>query len=172
MIQLIVNVNLLREIDERKLINAYARFIYLSEEDITDEDKIKENLIKLLDWDKSGISGLEIYCGKFESIKRKDWPILIDVIKTNSQEIKNIACRYVKEKQLEQSKVIKDEREKSRLKLIEHFNDENYEAKSNGKKAKPCVYEGRSYKSRQECQFKEGISHRKLYAYLEKTNQL
>ena len=27
-IQLVVNVELLREIDERKLINAYARFMY------------------------------------------------------------------------------------------------------------------------------------------------
>ena len=32
MIQLVVNVELLREIDERKLINAYARFMYNDEE--------------------------------------------------------------------------------------------------------------------------------------------
>ena len=40
MIQLVVNVELLREIDERKLINAYARFMYNDESDITDDDRI------------------------------------------------------------------------------------------------------------------------------------
>ena len=33
MIQLVVNVDLLREIDERKLINSYARFMYDDEKD-------------------------------------------------------------------------------------------------------------------------------------------
>ena len=55
MIQLVVNVELLREIDERKLINAYARFMYKDESDTTDDNKIKENLIELFDWDKNGI---------------------------------------------------------------------------------------------------------------------
>lgn len=71
MLQLIVNVNFLREIDERKLINAYARFIYNDEKDVSDDIQIKENLIQLLDWDKNGDNGLGIYCSKFESIKRK-----------------------------------------------------------------------------------------------------
>ena len=71
MIQLVVNVNLLREIDERKLINAYARFMYNAESDVTDDNKIKENLIQLLDWDKNGDNGLGIYCSKFEKIKKK-----------------------------------------------------------------------------------------------------
>ena len=44
MIQLVVNVNLLREIDERKLINSYARFVYNNESDITDDNKIKEKI--------------------------------------------------------------------------------------------------------------------------------
>ena len=68
MIQLVVNVNLLREIDERKLINAYARHVYNNEIDVTDDTKIKTNLIELLDWDKNGEQGLEIYCSKFEGI--------------------------------------------------------------------------------------------------------
>ena len=50
MIQLVVNVNLLREIDERKLINTYARFLYNNENDISNDVRIKENLIELLDW--------------------------------------------------------------------------------------------------------------------------
>jgi hypothetical protein len=54
MIQLVVNVELLREIDERKLINAYARFMYNDEKDTTDDAQIKENLIELLDWDRNG----------------------------------------------------------------------------------------------------------------------
>ena len=87
MIQLIVNVNLLREIDERKLINAYARFMYNDEKDTIDDIQIKENLIQLLDWDKNGDNGLKIYCGKFESIKEKDWIILIQFIKENLHEI-------------------------------------------------------------------------------------
>ena len=73
MIQLVVNVDLLREINERKLINTYARFMYNEEKDTTDDVQIKENLIQLLDWDKNGDNGLGIYCGKFEKIKRKDW---------------------------------------------------------------------------------------------------
>ena len=80
MIQLVVNVELLREIDERKLINAYARFMYNDEKDITDDVQIKENLIQLLDWDENGDSGLGVYCSKFEKIKRKDWEFLINFI--------------------------------------------------------------------------------------------
>ena len=52
MIQLVINTSLLREIDERKLINAYARFMYNDEKDTTDDTQIKENLIQLLDWMK------------------------------------------------------------------------------------------------------------------------
>ena len=66
MIQLVINTNLLREIDERKLINAYARFIYNDEKDITDDEIIRNNLIQLFDWDENGENGLEIYCSKFE----------------------------------------------------------------------------------------------------------
>ena len=61
MIQLVVNVELLREIDERKLINAYARFMYNDEKDTTDDTQIKENLIQLFDWDENGENGLKIY---------------------------------------------------------------------------------------------------------------
>ena len=70
---IVVNVNLLRDVDDRKLINAYAKFMYNDEKDTTDDIQIKENLIQLLDWDKNGDNGLGIYCSKFEKIKRKDW---------------------------------------------------------------------------------------------------
>ena len=40
MIQLVINSVLLRELDERKLINAYARFMYNDESDITDVYKV------------------------------------------------------------------------------------------------------------------------------------
>ena len=83
MIQLVINTTMLREIDERRLINAYARLIYETEVDITDDNVIKVNLIKLFDWDINGDNGLGVYCGKFESIKRKDWITLIQFIKDN-----------------------------------------------------------------------------------------
>ena len=155
MIQLVVNVNLLREIDERKLINAYARYVYKDEEDISNEIKIKENLIQLLDWDKNGDNGLGFYCSKFESIKRKDWDFLINFIKENSFDIKKIAFYPAKEKNKKQ-----------------RFNDVNYKVSGRGKKAKPCIFEGRHYKSRQECIYKENITKNQLYNYLKSTNQL
>ena len=68
MIPLVVNVNLLREIDERKLIRAYARYMVNNESDYSDDTIIRENLKKLLDWDVNGDNGLGIYCGKFEKI--------------------------------------------------------------------------------------------------------
>ena len=64
MIQLVVNTNMLREIDEHKLINAYARLLYNTEEDVTNDTIIRQNLEKLLDWDINGDNGLGIYCGK------------------------------------------------------------------------------------------------------------
>ena len=51
MIQIVINTTMLREIDERRLINAYARLIYETEVDITDDNVIKVNLTKLFDWD-------------------------------------------------------------------------------------------------------------------------
>ena len=108
MIQLVVNVELLREIDERKLINAYARFMYNDESDITDDNRIKENLIQLLDWDKNGSNGLEIYCSHFEEIKRKDWELLINFIKENGYEIELLSRSHVKERKLESIKIIND----------------------------------------------------------------
>ena len=52
MIQLVVNVNLLREIDERKLINSYARFMYNDEKDTTDDIQIKKNPDVRRNWQK------------------------------------------------------------------------------------------------------------------------
>ena len=171
MIQLVVNVNLLREIDERKLINAYARHMYNDESDLTDEVKIKDNLIQLLDWDKNGDNGLGFYCSKFESIKRKDWEFLISFIKDNSYAIKEYGYYPAKEKKLESIKIVNNAIEAKEQHNIERFTDENYQISGRGKKAKPCIYEGREYKSRQECMYKEGLTKYQLWVYLKETNQ-
>jgi len=172
MIQLIVNVNLLREIDERKLIRAYARFMYNSEIDVTDDIVITQNLINLLDWDKNGDNGLGIYCGKFESLKRKDIKRMIDLIKTNKFEIKNLSYSPRKVRRLENIKKIFTEQELKEQHNREVFTDENYKETKRGKKAVPCEYHGKIYLSRQECQYKEGITKAELYRYLATTNQL
>ena len=172
MIQLVVNVELLREIDERKLINAYARFMYNDESDITDDVQIKENLIQLLDWDKNGDNGLGIYCGKFEEIKRKDWEFLINFIKENGYEIELLSRSHVKERKLESIKIINDVIEEKKQHNIERFTDTNYQVSGRGKKARPCVYKGKEYKSRQECMYKEGLTKYQLWIYLKETNQI
>jgi hypothetical protein len=172
MIQLVVNVELLREIDERKLINAYARFMYNDEKDITDDIQIKENLIQLLDWDKNGDNGLGIYCSHFEEIKRKDWDFLINFIKENSYEIEFISRTNVKKRKLESIKIINDSIEKKKQHDIERFTSEEYKVSGRGKKAKPCIYEGKEYKSRQECMYKEGLTKYQLWMYLKNTNQI
>lgn len=172
MIQLVINTSLLRELDERKLINAYARFMYNDEKDTTDDVQIKKNLIELLDWDKNGDNGLGIYCSHFENLKKKDWNILIQFIKENHHEIKSIASSDVKERKLENIKVINSVIEAKKQHNIERFTDENYKVSGRGKKAKSCIYEGREYKSRQECMYKEGLTKYQLWIYLKKTNQI
>ena len=172
MIQLVVNVNLLREIDERKLINAYARFMYNDEKDTTDDIQIKENLKQLLDWDENGDNGLGIYCSKFESLKERDWNVLVNFIKENHHEIKSISFYPAKERKLESIKVINDTIEAKKQHNEERFTDENYKVSGRGKKAKSCVYEGRRYKSQQECLYKEGLSKYQLYVYLKNTGQI
>ena len=172
MIPLVVNVNLLREIDERKLINTYAHFINKDEKDISDEVQIKENLIQLLDWDKNGDNGLGIYCSHFESIKNKDWNKLITFIKENHHEIKVLSYSDVKNRKLESIKIVNDALQAKEKHYLERFTDENYKVSGRGKKAKPCIYEGRSYKSQQECMYKEGITKYQLYKYLKETNQV
>jgi len=172
MIQLVVNVELLREIDERKLINAYARFMYNDENDTTDDIKIKENLKQLLDWDENGDNGLGVYCSKFEKLKEKDWEFLINFIKKNHHEIKSIAYTPNKERKLESIKVINNAIEAKKKHNIERFTDENYQVSGRGKKARPCTYEGKIYKSRQECMYKEGLTKYQLWIYLKNTNQI
>ena len=172
MIQLIVNVNLLRELDERKLINAYARFVYNDENDVTDDVRIKENLIQLLDWDKNGNNGLEFYCSKFEDLKNKDWEFLINFIKNNSKEIRILSYSQLKKKKLESVKVINDAIEAKKQHDIKRFTDSNYKVSGRGKKARPCIYEGKEYKSRQECMYKEGLTKYQLWIYLKNTNQI
>lgn len=163
---------MLREIDERKLINAYARFLYNGEEDTTNDIKIRENLVQLLDWDKNGDDGLGTYCSKFESIKRKDWDFLINFIKENRHEIKSLSYSSAKERKLESIKIVNSALEAKEQHNIERFTDENYKVTGRGKKAKSCEYNGKIYKSRQECIYKEKLTKNQLYQYLEKTNQL
>ena len=172
MIQLIVNVNLLREIDERKLINAYARYMYNSDEDTSDDNKIKSNLIKLLDWDINGDNGLGIYCSKFEGIKKRDWVKLIQFIKENHYEIKLLSYTPIRHRKLQSIKEIRDVIEKKKQHQIERFTDPNYKHNNSGKPAKTCIYNGKTYSSRQECMYKEGITQNQLYRYLEKTGQV
>lgn len=164
----IINTNLHRELNERSLIRKYASLTYENEEDTTEDEKIKANLDLILDWDKSGEIGLGIYCSKFEKIKRKDWKGLIQFIKDNAYEIKNLAYTPRKRKREEIYKAI----DYGKIKALERLKDPNYEASNRGIKARTCIYEGREYKSRQECMAKEGISNFKLYEYLKKTNQL
>ena len=172
MIQLIVNTTLLRELDERKLINAYARFEYDSDEDVTNDTIIKNNLTQLFDWDINGDEGLGIYCGKFESIKGKDWKRLIQFIKDNHHEIKYLAYAPRKVRRLQSIKIIHDTIESKKEHDKKRCVDENYQVSGRGKKARTCIYEGREYKSRQECMHKEGITQNQLYRYLEKTGQV
>ena len=172
MIPIVVNVNLLREIDERKLINSYARYMYNDEKDTTDDVQIKENLIQLLDWDENGDNGLGIYCSKFESIKKKDWIDLIQFIKENHHEIKSLSYSEVKERKLKSIKIVNDIIQAKEQHNIERFSDINYEISGRGKKAKTCIYKGKEYKSRQECIYKEGITKNQLYKYLKETNQI
>ena len=172
MIQLVINTNMLRELDERKLINAYAPHVYNDEEDTSNDIRIKENLIQLLDWDENGDDGLGFYCSKFESIKRKDWDFLINFIKENAYEIRILAYPSKRERKLESIKIINTFIENKEKHNKERFNDSNYQVSGRGKKAKPCIYEGKEYKSRQECMYKENLTKAQLYNYLEQTNQL
>ena len=172
MIQLVINTNMLRELDERKLINAYAHHVYNDEEDTSNDIRIKENLIQLLDWDENGDDGLGFYCSKFESIKRKDWDFLINFIKENAYEIRILAYPSKRERKLESIKIINTFIENKEKHNKERFNDSNYQVSGRGKKAKPCIYEGKEYKSRQECMYKENLTKEQLYNYLEQTNQL
>lgn len=172
MIQLVINTTLLRELDERKLINAYARFMYNDESDTTEDNKIIENLKQLLDWDINGDDGLGIYCSKFEKLKNKDWNRLVKFIKENHHEIRNISYSEVKKRKLESIKIVNSVIEAKEEHNKERFTDSNYKVSGRGKKAKICIYEGREYKSRQECMYKEGITQNQLYRYLEKTGQV
>lgn len=172
MIQLVINTTLLREIDERKLINAYARFMYNDEKDTTDDLQIRENLIQLLDWDKNGDNGLGVYCSHFEKLKDKDWDRLIQFIKENHHEIKSISFSPSKERKLKSIKIINDAIEAKKKHNKERFTDSNYQVSGRGKKARPCIYEGRKYKSRQECMYKEGLTKYHLWKYLKDTNQI
>lgn len=171
MIQLVINSNLLRELDENRLLKTYARLVFINNEDLEDDIKIRDNLIKILDWDVYGDKGLGLYCSNFETLKRRDWDVLVQCIKDNKLSI----IRYAKEpsqKEIAEKKEVLDFINKKELKKKEFFTNVNYTVTKKGKKARSCIYEGRVYKSRQECRYKEGISQSKLYRYLEKTGQV
>jgi len=172
MIQLVINTNMLREIDENKLINYYSRLYYWNKKDITDDNKIRLNLENLFDWDANGDNGLGIFCSKFESIKRKDWEILIQFIKNNGSIIKEKAKPFLNRKREENKKIILSKYQQKKKAEIEYLKSDNYKATTSGKPAKSCIYEGRIYKSRKECMAKEGIDNFKLYEYLHKTGQV
>ena len=174
MIQFVINTTLLRELDENKLINMYARYKFNDDKSVTDDIEIKSNLESLLNWDINGDNGLGLYCGKFESIKRKDWDRLIKFIKENGEKITKIAIyrKFPEERILKNFKIIHDFLEKKELHNIERFTDKNYSISGRGKKARPCTYKGKTYSSRQECMYKEGITQNQLYRYLEQTNQV
>ena len=174
MIQFVINTTLLRELDENKLINMYARYKFNNDRSVTDDLEIKSNLESLLNWDINGDNGLGLYCGKFESIKRKDWDRLIKFIKENGEKITKVALygKFPEKRILENLKVINDHFEKKELHNIERFTDKNYSISGRGKKARPCTYKGKTYSSRQECMYKEGNTQNQLYRYLEQTNQV
>lgn len=171
MIQLVVNSNLLREIDESELIRKYAKFCYKDNESVTSELVIKTNLKNLLDWDKN--NSIPIFCSKFESIKRKDITRLTKFIIENGQEIiRTFNAQYKRGQNLEIENTVKEFLKVKEQKIAENYLDPNYKVSGRGKKAKPCTYKGRTYLSRSECQYKEGITKGQLYKYLKETNQL
>lgn len=172
MIQLVINTNMLREIDERKLINAYARYFYNNSEDTENDIIIRNNLEQLFDWDINGDNGLGVYCSKFEKIKRKDWDRLIQFIKENYHEIKTLSRIPNRERKLESIKVINDAIKAKEQHNRERCIQENYSVSGRGVKAKTCIYEGRKYKSRLECMYKENLTKYQLYQYLKATNQI
>lgn len=171
MIQLVVNSNLLREIDEGLLIRRYAKFYYNDNESIENDALIKQNLKNLLDWDKN--NSIPIFCSKFESIKRRDITRLINFIKENGPEIvRTYNAQYKNKKKREEVSFIKDYLKVKEQKIAENYLNPNYKVSGRGKKAKPCTYKDRTYLSRSECQYKEGITKGQLYKYLKETNQL
>ena len=54
--QLVIKTSLLRELDEYKLIEAYAHLVYVNSTDVENDIKIKDNLIKILDLNGNDIT--------------------------------------------------------------------------------------------------------------------
>ena len=121
---------------------------------------------------ENGDNGLGIYCSKFEKIKEKDWEFLINFIKENDSEIELLSRSNIKKRKLESIKIINTAIEAKKKYNQERFTSENYKVSGRGKKARPCTYEGREYKSRQECMYKEGLTKYQLWLYLKNTNQI
>lgn len=166
--QFVVNSTLLREFPKNLFLLYYAKFYYIDDDDLTNDEKIKQNIIDLLDWDANGDSGLEVFCSRFESLKRNDVAELVKYIKDNSKQIIEKSKESTKIRALEHKKVIREQEEIKEEKMKEHFCNEDYEPNPYGKPAQETVYEGRIYKSRQECMYKEGLTKNQLYQYLKK----
>lgn len=164
--QIVINTSLLREVSKSKILNYYAHFYYFDELDLTDENRIKDNLLNLFDWDMNGDSGLGVFCSKFESVKRKDLDRITKYILENANKIRKLSKEHFKERVLNFNKLILTKDEISEQKKKDHFCNKNYEVNPYGKPAKVTVYKGRVYKSRQECMYKEGITKNQLYQYL------
>lgn len=172
MLQLIVNSELLREIDEIALINFYGIWYYENEESVENEIIIKNNLEKILNWDVKGHDGLGIYCGKFENIKRKDWDRLIEFIKDKKYDIQKVAnTGQARKRRKSDRKIVLDTLELKEEYNKKRFSDPNYKVSGKGKKAIPCEYKGKHYQSRQQCKYAENLSDYELYQYLKKTGQ-
>lgn len=150
---------------ERVLIHRYAHYFYRSPEDGNNDTVIRQNLEKLLDADgEGGGLGVAVYCSRFESIKKRDWKRLINFIKKNAREIKILSYVPAKQDRIREAQEIRLMLKEKRKRRSKRF--DNYKISGRGKKAIPCVYEGRHYLSREECMFRENITKRALYTYL------
>ena len=169
--QLVIKTSLLRELDEYKLVEAYAHLVYVDSADVENDIKIKDNLIKILDWDINGDNGFALYCSKFEDLKRKDWKKLISLIKINKDDIIRLS-KNKSQQALQNIKEMHSYLENEEAKKIKRYSNINYTVSGRGKKAKTCTYNGTTYKSRIECMYKEHLSKAQLYKYLRETNQV
>ena len=170
MTDLIVNSTLLREFEERDLLNYYTYYVK-NQEDIEDEVKIRANLEYILDWERSGEAGLGIYCGKFEYPREVDWQELIKLIKDTGQIILDNKPENAKPKQEGKIKYTTHNE-----KYLDKYVLNNIFVKE--KKVPPriapkgCWYQGVYYPSRYQAIAKTGLKKRELYKYLEETGQL
>ena len=129
--QLVIKTSLLRELDEYKLVEAYAHLVYVDSTDVENDIKIKDNLIKILDWDVNGDNGFALYCSKFEDLKRKDWKKLISLIKINKDDIIRIS-KNKSQQALQNIKEVHSYLENEEAKKIKRYSNINYTVSGRG----------------------------------------